>query len=539
MKRVIYGATLLLLLVLTFVAGRWHSTGGPHDEAAAGRKVLYYVDPMNPGHTSDKPGIAPCGMKMEPVYAGQPDTARAPQDASTSIPPGAVKISPERQQLIGVKVTTVTRGPVESVLRTTGRVAADETRVSRIVAASDGWIRNTYDGATGTYVKKGQRLASLYSAGLLTAQRSYFLALTAADAVKTRGKEAAAQIGWTVSTVEQPLDALRTLGMGEEQIQEITRTREFAELISLVSPATGYIVARNVSAGQRFEKGTELYRVADLKKVWVLADLFTDEARQIRAGGKATLTLPQQRRMFHAVVGPALPLFDPTARTLKVRLELDNPDYALRPDMFVDVEFPIHLPDDLTVPADAVLDSGLKKTVFVDRGNGLFEPRLVETGWRRGDRVEITKGLMEGERIVVSGNFLIDSESRMKMAAAGMQTSSQAPQAAERAKDPVCGMEVTPAQAKAAGLVGEFRGKTYLFSSPECKSAFQLDPARYTRKDDMETWGVGGNSSIKEKAGTTGAPVHNRVTLSDPMDHDPAAGTDRHGQTGSRRVALP
>jgi RND family efflux transporter MFP subunit len=486
MKRVIYAVLLLLLITATFLAGRISIPGSSRSENPSGRKVLYYVDPMNPGHTSDKPGIAPCGMKMEPVYA---DATSPSEQAPASAPPGTVRITPDRQQLIGVKVAMVTRGAADTMLRTTGRVAADETRVSRIVATSDGWIGNTFDKATGAYVKKGEQLASLYSAGLLTAQRTYFQALVAADAVKTRGKETAAQIGWTVSTVEQPLDALRTLGMGEEQIREITRTREYAETISLVSPVTGYILARNVSSGQRFEKGSELYRIADLRKVWVLADLYGDEARRVRPGNKAMVSIPGQKSLLAGVVGPALPLFDQGSRTLKVRLELENPDYALKPDMFVDVMFHVAMPEGIIVPPDALLDSGLKKRVFVDRGNGFFEPREVETGWRTANAVEITHGLEAGERVVVSGSFLIDSESRMKMAAAGTTAAGKqtapAPgtgatsRVAGHVKDPVCGMTVDVGSARAAGLTSGFGGKEYHFCSVECKTAFAKQPDRY------------------------------------------------------------
>ena len=173
--------------------------------------------------------------------------------------------------------------------------------------------------------------------------------------------------------------------------------------------------------------------MADLSRVWILADLFENESQYIKPGARVQVTLPHQRKTFQATVSKILPQFDAASRTLKVRLETDNPGFVLRPDMFVDVELPISLPPAISVPADAVLDSGLRKTVFVDRGNGFFEPEKVETGWRIGDRVEIVKGLQPGERIVVSGNFLIDSESRLELAAAGMYGTLS--------KDPVCGME--------------------------------------------------------------------------------------------------
>ena len=188
----------------------------------------------------------------------------------------------------------------------------------------------------------------------------------------------------------------------------------------------------------------ELYRLADLSRVWVLADLFENEAKYVRPGEKVSVTLPNQDEKRLATVSEILPEFDPATVTLKVRLEMDNPRFTLRPGMFVDVEFPINLPATVNMPVDAIMDSGLKQTVFVDRGNGYFEPRRVKTGWRLGDRVEIVEGIEPGERIVISGNFLIDSESRMKLAAAGLFGNV--------VKDPVCGLNVDESKAKAAGF---------------------------------------------------------------------------------------
>ena len=171
-----------------------------------------------------------------------------------------------------------------------------------------------------------------------------------------------------------------------------------------------------MSPGLRIEKGSELYRIVDLRRVWILVDLYEKDIGRIRPGGTARVLLRQQQKVYQAKVSEVLPQFDAASRTLKLRLEADNPGYCLRPDMFVDVEFPVTFPSMLNIPAEAVLYSGLRKTVFVDRGNGLFEPREVETGRQFGGRVEIVKGLREGERIVSSGNFLIDSESRTDLA---------------------------------------------------------------------------------------------------------------------------
>jgi len=287
-------------------------------------------------------------------------------------------------------------------------------------------------------------------------------------------KEAPAQIALDQLTVQRFIDNLRGLGMGDVQIEEIGRTRQITQDIWMISPANGFVIARNISPGQRFLKGTELFQIADLSRVWILTDTYENEAQYLKPGNMVNVSLQALKKTFRAKVSNALPQFDPNSRTLKVRLEADNPDYALKPDMFVDVELPISLPPTITVPADAVLDSGLKKTVFVDRGNGLFEPREVETGSRIGNRVEITRGLNPGERIVISGTFMIDSESRLELAAAGM--------VGTLSKDPVCGGDVSINKAEKTGRKSTYQGKTYYFSSDECKEKFEKNPKQYVKK---------------------------------------------------------
>ena len=408
------GAVVLFCAVL-FLAGAWYAKGrGAGAKGPGSRKILHYVDPMNPAHTSPEPGLAPCGMKMEPVYADAEGNAPDP-----TRPPGAVKLNAQRQQLLGVRVAAVKKTPYTFTLRALGKVAADETRIYRLNAAIDGWIRETYINTTGMVVKKDEPLAAFYSPDILSAEQSFIYALGTRDRYDP-GNEPLQQLYYTKRNVKQAADSLRNLGMSDYQIGQIARERLFAENVLIVAPATSYIIARNISLGQRFAKGFEWYVLADLGRIWVLADVYENEAQYIHPGDKVKVDYPYQKKTMVATVSEVPPVFDPASRTLKVRLEMDNPDYLLRPDMFVDVEFPITLPPTINVPVDAVLDSGLKKTVFVERGEGYFEPRKVETGWRLGNRVEITKGLKPDEQIVVSGNFLIDSESRMKLAAANM-----------------------------------------------------------------------------------------------------------------------
>jgi RND family efflux transporter MFP subunit len=431
---------------------------------------------MHPAYKSDKPGIAPdCGMQLEPVYAEGGSQGEATEtDAALTLPPGTVQVSPEKQQTIGVRVGQVERMSGARTIRLLGRVAADETRVYPVKAAIDGWIRETSSKSTGSPVKQDEVLASFYSPDFLSAQTAYIYALGSRDRFQAAGNETLEQTDLTKASIQGYVDVLRNLGMPDVQIRELGRTLQLARKIWIISPATGFILARNVSVGQRIEKGSELYRVADLSHVWILAATFENEAQYFRPGVSARIVLPYQNRTVPAKVSDALPQFDPATRTLKVRLEADNPQFLLRPDMFVDVELPVRLPPAIMVPVDAVLDSGLKKTVFVDRGNGYFEPRAVETGWRSDDRVEIIKGLVPGERIVISGNFLIDSESRMKLAAAGLSGTLS--------KDPVCGMNLAESQAEAAGRMTEYGGKTYFFCSQHCKQQFDKNPGGYVGK---------------------------------------------------------
>jgi RND family efflux transporter MFP subunit len=289
-----------------------------------------------------------------------------------------------------------------------------------------------------------------------------------------KDNESEDQLKLTKAQMRASEENLEFLGMGETQLREVARTRQIAREIELRAPGAGLVVARNAFAGLRFDRGAELFQIADISHVWILADIFEDEARYFLPGANARVILPNLGRVLQAKVSDALPQFDPSSRTLKMRLEMDNPDYTLRPGMFVDVELPVRLPPGITVPADAVLDSGLKKTVFVVRGQGYFEPRRVETGTHYGDRVEITKGLEPGERIVISGNFLIDSESRMELAAAGLS--------GELNKDPVCGMDVAEDKAKAAGRTSVYRGATYFFCSDHCKQDFDKDPEHYLNR---------------------------------------------------------
>jgi Cu(I)/Ag(I) efflux system membrane fusion protein len=464
-------------VLVAFCAGFWYRgpASGPSAAEAAGRKVLYWHDPMHPSYKSNKPGIAPdCGMQLEPVYADGSTSEMAPAPGI----PGAVTISAERQQAIGVRVGLVERGSSTQHIRLLGRVIVDEAQIYRIFGAGEGWVREISPYAPGSIVQKDDLLAVYFIRELLTPLNAYLYALSNRDR-RPSDQVNADQTQQVENQIRISEEGLMNLGISQIQIREVAKTRTATALMQVRAPGAGVILARNLARGLRIDRSLELYRIADISHVWVLADLHGGEANFVPLGTAAQVRF--EGHVLPARISKSLPLFDAATRTMKVRLELANPGFLLRPDMFVDVDFSVTLPKAVTIPADALLDSGLRKTVFVDRGNGYFEPRAVETGWRSGDRVEIVRGLEVGERIVVSGNFLIDSESRMQTAARPPAIGAAA---SSTVKDPSCGMELDPAK---AAEKSEYHGKTYYFCSKSCKEQFDKDPKKYGGPKQMAT----------------------------------------------------
>jgi Cu(I)/Ag(I) efflux system membrane fusion protein len=399
-----------------FAGGAWWGSRSGAAQASAPAAAVYTC-PMHPDYRSHHPGNCPiCGMSLEADRAG----AASGSDATVAaLPPGAVQVSPQRQQAIGMRLGVVGRSAGTRRLRTTGRVAADENRTYPIVAALSGWMRDVASVATGDGVKKDQVLATFSAPDARefeSEQRSYYTGLEMLYRVES-AQPAAHDWRRSLEGIERMADGLRNMGVSNAQIREMGKRREVVHDIRVESPVDGLVLKRSVSPGLRFERGFEFYRIADLGHVWILADVYRDQLPLIRRGASARITTADNGRTLPATVSPSEPMFDEATLTLKVRLEAANPQSSLKPGMFVDVEFPVVAPPTLVVPADAIVDTGLRKTVFVDRGNGYFEPRLVETGSRIGDDVEVTRGLALGERIVISGTFFVDSESRMRASA--------------------------------------------------------------------------------------------------------------------------
>jgi len=415
-------ATIVVSVIVTVAAafelGRLQVRGGFRPETKA-RQVVYYVDPMHPGYKSDKPGTAPdCGMPLVPVYAGGSGTRFTPSPPP-ELPPESVSLDVATRQLLGIQLASVERSAVTRIVHAAGRVAPEDTRVYRINAGVDGFIRDTFHDSVGTSVNKEQILATYYAPDFL-AVASGFLAATerVPGAVGPDGSRTMPFPGALskqgISSVQGYTDRLRNLGMSEVQIRRIAETRQLPETIDVVAPVSGFILARNVSPGQHFEHAMEFYRIADLADVWVVAELAEQDLPYVRGGASAAVVLREEGRRLPARVSESLPQSEAGGSSVKLRLEVENPGYALRPDMVVDVELPIRMPPAITVPVDAVVDSGSRTRVYVDRGQDVFEPRDVQTGWRSGERIQILQGLQPGEHVVAAATFLIDSESRLK-----------------------------------------------------------------------------------------------------------------------------
>jgi YHS domain-containing protein len=377
--------------------------------------------------------------------------------------------------------------------------------VYRINSGTEGFIRETYNDSVGVQVKKDQKLATFYGPELLSVASGF---LSATERVPGAvGKDGSRTMPFPgavskqgVSSIQGYTDRLRNLGMSDVQIRQVAESGKLPDGIDIVAPTDGFILARNITPSEHFDHAAEFYRIADLSQVWILADVFGSEAQSVHPGATARVTLPGQGKTLAARVSDVLPEVDPATRTLKLRLVADNPGFALRPEMYVDVELQVAMPAGLTVPQDAVLDSGREQRVFVERSSGVFEPRAVQTGWRSGDRVEIVHGLAEGERVVDAGTFLVDSESRLKSIAqvpptpqpveknAARSKSERGSLAAntDKVKDAACGMMIERAKAVAEGNIVTRDGVTYYFCSDRCKKKFGGQPEHYIALNPSE-----------------------------------------------------
>ncbi len=368
--------------------------------SAAGKKIKFYKSTMMPGEVSPAPKRDSMGMDMVPVYEEQGAAA----DSLT------IAIDPSTMQKMGLRTGLVTRGPLRRIIRTVGIIDYDETSLAEVSTKFRGWIEKLYVDATGKQMHRGEALFEIYSPELYLAQTEYLLAM----ASSTNQQGPAAELRKTAAMTK-----LRYWDISEDQISELERTRTARKTLRVNAPRDGVVVEKMVVEGQMVEAGARLYRLADLATVWVQAQVYEQDLPFLKLGQEAVVSLVSQPApKFRGRVTYLYPMVDEKTRTARVRMEFHNPGYFLKPGMYATVEIAADLaPSVLLVPDLAVLRSGEKNTVFVALNDGHFEPRSVSIGPRaQGDFYQVLSGLSEGERVVTSGQFMLDSESQLREA---------------------------------------------------------------------------------------------------------------------------
>jgi Cu(I)/Ag(I) efflux system membrane fusion protein len=340
------------------------------------------------------------------------------EDISEDEPP-TVEISPEKQQLIGVKTVEALIKPIHKIIRTTGRVEYDETRLSTINTKFEGWIERLYVDYTGKYVKKGEPVADIYSPELFATQMEFINLLKWKNS-GSKGRGSATEIEKMLaidaeSIIEAAKQRLRLWDITDEQIKKIEETGKPVRTLTIYSPVSGYIVQKVALQGMRVMPGEKLLDIADLSRVWIISDIYEYEMPFVKIGQPAKIRLSYfSGRDLSATIDYIYPALSGETRTAKARLIVSNPDGQLKPQMFTNVEIKIDLGKRLVVPDDAVIDTGIRQIVYVDKGNGYFEPREILTGIISDGLIEVIDGLKRGDKVAASANFLIDSEAQLK-----------------------------------------------------------------------------------------------------------------------------
>ena len=407
----------------------------PSPTPGGAREVKYYRSTMKPGETSPQPGKDSMGMDMVPVYA----------DEAANASFSTIVVDPVTIQNMGVRTSEVVRGPLRRTIRTVANVDYDETTLLDVTTKFKGWIEKLHVNATGQLVNPGEPLFEIYSPELYSAQVEYLLAISSATnpAVGAEGLRNSA------------LTKLRFFDISDAQIAELERARRPKKTLTINSPTAGFVTEKMAVEGQMVDMGMKLYRLADLGIVWVYAQVYEQDLPYISLGQEATMTLSYlPDRRFRGRVTYIYPTVDEKTRTARVRMEFHNPGYFLKPGMFATVQLTADIASSaLLVPDSAVLRSGEKNTVFVALPGGKFEPRTVTLGLSAtDDRDQVLSGLREGEQVVTSGQFMLDSESQLREAIQKMLEPGKAP---GMARLPEVETNAPPAQAAATNALPE------------------------------------------------------------------------------------
>ena len=398
---------------LAGAAGGVKSTQASADKQE--KKLLYYRNPMGLPDTSPTPKKDPMGMDYIAVYAGA-----AVEEAA---PANQVRISTEKVQKLGVRVEAAQLRTLDKAVRAVGRVEPDERRLYTIAPKFEGYVERLHVNVTGQPVSKGQPLFEVYSPELVSAQREYGVAMQGVAALKDASSQA--QSGMQ-QLAESSLARLKNWDVSEQQIKALTQSGTTQRTLTFRSPVAGIVMEKKAVQGMRFMPGDMLYQVADLSHVWVIADVFEQDLGLVKTGAKAQVKInAYPDKMFSGTVTYVYPTLKAETRTVPVRVELANPELLLKPGMFAQMEMQVAAKGQVvTVPVSAVIDSGTRQMVLVEKGAGRFEPREVRLGARSDNYIEVLDGVKDGEPVVVAANFLIDAESNLKAAVGGFASAA-------------------------------------------------------------------------------------------------------------------
>ncbi len=388
-----------------------------------------YFCPMHPTVVSDAKGTCPvCEMDLEPIPAalktGWPPGAAGPGAAVAGR--SVVTLSSERRALLGVRSEEVRETRIDRTIRTVGRVAADERRLAHVHTKFEGYVERLYVDFTGKFVKKGDPLLALYSPELIATQQEYLLALRAQQ--QFGGSQIPSVARGGANLLEAARERLLLWDISPADIAELERSGTVRRAFDLHAEVGGFVTVKNVVQGMRVMPADTIFEIADLSHVWVLADVYESDLRSIRLGMPATMTLSYQAgREWKGRVSYIAATVDPATRTIEVRIDAANQGGALKPDMFGDVVLRVEEGTGLVVPDSAVIDTGDRRLVFLDRPDGTIEPRQIEVGSKLADGYQVLRGLARGDRVVTSANFLLDSESSLKAALAALTSPAPPP----------------------------------------------------------------------------------------------------------------
>jgi len=367
------------------------------------------------GHEMEGMSMKEPDMKGMPMEGAKPMKGMESMSDMSDAPSGAVAVPAVARQMIGIRSATVVHATLEEEIRTVGTVGYDERGFTQVTLKISGWVRKVFADSIGRPVRKGEPLFTIYSPDLLATQDEYLLA------VRTQAQLAASPLADAkenaAALVVSARERLRLWDVTDAQIAALERRGKAEPVLTVYAPSSGIVMKREALPGKYVEPGTTLYEIADLSTVWIYADIYESEVAATKIGQPATVTFAAYPgEAFHGKVAYVYPTLNTEARTVRVRLELSNPKLKLKPGMYGNVILQTNAVTTLVVPKEAVIETGLRQLVFMDRGQGRYEPISVKLGRRSQDSVEVMEGLKEGDRVVTSANFLLDAESKLASA---------------------------------------------------------------------------------------------------------------------------